>query len=335
MPVTSREIRLKQRPRGMPQASDFELAEASVADPQDGQFLVRNVWMSVDPYMRGRMTEQKSYVESFQIDQPLDGGCIGQVAASKNADFAKGDFVLGQLGWREYWLSGGQGVAKVDPSVAPVEAFLGPLGMPGMTAYAGMTRVLEIKEGDRLFVSAAAGAVGSVACQIGKIKGCYVAGTAGRDEKIEWLLQKAKIDAALNYRTADDLDRGIAEMFPDGIDAYFENVGGDQLESALRCMNDFGRIAFCGMIAQYNEPVPPPGPRSLILAIPRRLKMQGFIVTDHMDLRGQFLQDMGQWMAEGRIQWERTVVEGLENAVEAFLGLFSGENIGKMLVKLA
>ncbi len=335
MSIKNREVRLKQRPTGMPEPSHFELVETELPEPGEGEFLARNIWMSVDPYMRGRMTGQKSYVAPFEVGHALDGGCIAKVVTSRHPQFAEGDYVLGQLGWRDYWISNGQGVAKVNPALAPLEAYLGPLGMPGLTAYIGMLRIAEVQQGETVFVSAAAGAVGSVACQIGKIKGCKVLGSAGSDQKVQWLLETAGIDAAFNYKKVGDLAKTIAEHLPEGIDVYYENVGGEHLEAALRNMRDFGRIAVCGMIAQYNEPVPPPGPRSLILIIPRRLKMQGFIVTDHMDMRPQFLHDMAQWLASGQVRWERTVVEGLEHAADAFIGLFRGENIGKMLVRLA
>jgi len=334
MPVTSREIRFKQRPTGIPTEANFELSETSILDPGEGEFVVRNIWMSVDPYMRGRMTEQKSYVTGFKLGEPLEGGCVGQVVASRHPDFAEGDYVLSLLGWREYWRSDGRGVTKVDASLAPLEAYLGPLGMPGLTAYAGMLRVAEVKQDDTVFVSAAAGAVGSVACQIGKIKGCKVAGSAGSEAKVRWLRETAGIDAAINYKQVPDLAGAVKEMCPTGIDVYYENVGGEHLEAALRNMNDFGRIAVCGMISQYNEPVPPPGPRSLVLVIPRRLRIQGFIVTDHLDMQPDFLRDMAQWLATGRVKWAKTVVEGLERAPEAFIGLFHGENLGKMLVKI-
>ncbi len=332
-PVTSREIRLTRHPTGMPDESTFELAEVTLDEPTDGQILVRNIWMSVDPYMRGRMTGIRTYVDPFQVGQPLDGGCVGQVVASKNNDYSVGDYVFAMNGWREYWLSDGSGIRQVDPALAPIQAYLGVLGMPGLTAYAGMIKIGEVRDGETVFVSAAAGAVGAVACQIGKNKGCRVVGSAGSKEKIDWLLNEAGVDEAFNYKEGD-FNKQLGQACPDGIDVYFENVGGPQLEAALGRMRDFGRVVVCGMIDQYNATSPPPGPRTIINVIPRRLRIQGFIVTDHFDLMPQFIGDMGGWIGEGRMKWKETVVEGIENAPTAFLGLFSGDNIGKMLVRL-
>ncbi len=330
----SREIRLREHPVGMPTTETFELAEVPIPQPGEGQFLVRNIWMSVDPYMRGRMMGLRTYVDPFQIGEPLSGGCVGQVVQSNHDGFAVGDYVMGMLGWREFWVSDGTEVRKIDPAVAPIQTFLGMLGMPGMTAYAGLIRVGKVKEGDTVFVSAAAGAVGSVVCQIAKIKGCRVVGSAGSQQKIDWLRDEAGVDYAFNYKEVDNLGKELAKACPEGIDLYFENVGGAHLEAALGRMNDFGRVAVCGFIDQYNSPTPPPGPRTLINVIPKRLRIEGFIVTDHLDIAPQFFGDMGQWIAEGKIKWKETVVEGLENAPRAFLGLFTGDNIGKMLVQV-
>ncbi len=330
----SREIRLREHPVGTPTAETFELAEVSVPKPGEDEFLVRNIWMSVDPYMRGRMMGLKTYVDPFQIGEPLNGGCVGQVVESNHSDYAVGDYVMGMLGWREHWVSNGREVRKIDPSLAPIQSFLGVLGMPGMTAYAGLVRVGKVAEGDTVFVSAAAGAVGSVVCQIAKVKGCRVVGSAGSQEKIEWLREEAGVDYVFNYKEVDDISKELGKACPDGIDLYFENVGGDHLEAALARMNDFGRVVVCGLIDQYNAPTPPPGPRSFVNIIPKRLRIEGFIVTDHLDITPQFFADMGSWIAAGKLKWRETVVEGLENAPSAFLGLFKGENIGKMLVKV-
>lgn len=330
----SREIRLREHPVGMPTPETFELAEVPIPQPGEGEFLVRNIWMSVDPYMRGRMMGLRTYVDPFQIGEPLSGGCIGQVVRSRNDNFAVGDYVLGMLGWREFWVSDGAEVRKVDPSIAPIQMFLGMLGMPGMTAYAGLLRVGKVAEGETVFVSAAAGAVGSVVCQIAKLKGCRVVGSAGSQQKIDWLRDEAGVDYAFNYKEVDDLSKELGKACPEGIDLYFENVGGAHLEAALGRMNDFGRVVVCGFIDQYNSPTPPPGPRTLINIIPKRLRIEGFIVTDHLDIAPQFYADMGPWIAEGKIKGKETVVEGLENAPQAFLGLFTGENIGKMLVRI-
>lgn len=333
--ITSREIRLASRPAGQPSAENFALATVEMdATPPENRLLVRNLYMSVDPYMRGRMRDARSYTPPFQLDEALTGGAVGEVVASSHADFAAGDVVLHNYGWREYASVHGKGATKIDPSLAPVQSFLGVLGMPGRTAYVGLLDIGQPKAGETVFVSGAAGAVGSLVCQIAKLKGCRVVGSAGSQAKIDWLAEKAGVDGAVNYREVKNLRRAIGAECPDGVDVYFENVGGEHLEATLSLMNDFGRIVVCGMISQYNVTEPAPGPRNLGLLIGRRLRMQGFIVSDHPERTPDFYRDMAGWMAEGKIHWEETVVEGLENAPDAFLGLFHGENLGKMLVKL-
>lgn len=330
----NREIHLKSRPEGMPTEDHFELVETPVPEPKAGQVLVRNIYMSVDPYMRGRMAEGKSYVEPFQIGKPLDGGCVGRVARSENDRFPEGTYVLGSQGWREYYVSDGAELTRIDPDIAPIQAFLGVVGMPGMTAYTGLLKIGRPKKGDTVFVSAASGAVGSVVCQIAKIKGCRVVGSAGSNEKIEWLRSKAGIDHAIHYKKTDDLAAELKERCPNGIDVYFENVGGDHLEAALTNMNQLGRIVMCGLISQYNAEEPPCGPGNLFNVITKSLTVQGFIVSDHMDEYSRFLSDMAEWIQAGKIQWKETVANGIENAPKAFIGLFRGENFGKMLVKV-
>lgn len=332
--LVSKEIHLKNRPEGLPAASDFELAEVTVPAINGGEVLVQNLYMSVDPYMRGRMYDRKSYVPPFQIGQPLEGGSVGRVVASKNEGFKEGDYVSSMLGWREYFVSGGAGLTKIDAELLPIQAYLGVAGMPGMTAYVGLLHIGELKEGDTVFVSAAAGAVGSVVCQIARLKGCYVVGSAGSDEKAAWLVEEAGIDAAFNYRASDDVIAEVGRHFPDGIDVYYENVGGVHLEAALEHMRPNGRIVMCGMISMYNAVKPVPGPTRLPYVISKKLTMRGFIVSDHFDKLGAFIADMGKWMAEGKIKWKETIVDGIENAPEAFIGLFKGENFGKMIVKL-
>ena len=338
--VVSREIRLKERPIGMPAYENFELAEAQIPDPANGEFLVRNTWITVDPYMRGRMTERKSYVPPFELGKALEGGCIGKVVESKNDQFAVGDYVLGMNGWREYWRSDGgssSDVSKIDPNLAPIQLFLGIFGMTGLTAYVGLLRIGQLKEVETIFVSAASGAVGSLACQIAKIKGCYVIGSAGSNEKVKWLINEAGIDYAFNYKELKDgisAELGKVHKSVDGIDLYYDNVGGNHLEAALDHMKTYGRIVLCGMISQYNATSPTPGPMNLFLAITKRLKLQGFIVRDHYDMLNQFHTDMSKWVNEGKIKWKETIFEGLENAPKAFIALFNGENFGKTLVKI-
>ena len=334
--MANREIHLKSRPHGMPTAANFELVETPVPRPGSGQFLVRNVWMSVDPYMRGRMMDRESYVPPFQIGQPLDGGSVGQVVESKHPGFTAGDYVCGFAGggWREFYVSDGTMMQKVDPKLAPLQAYLGVMGMPGMTAYTSLLRIGEPKAGETVFVSAAAGAVGSVVCQIAKLKGCRVVGSVGSNDKVRWLLDEAGIEAAVNYRTCGDLLAAVRKECPRGIDIYYENVGGAHLEVALELMNKYGRLVMCGMISMYNDVEPPPGPRNLVYVVGKSLKMQGFIVSDFLDMVPQFFADMGAWVGAGKIKWRDTVVDGIENAPQAFLGLFKGDNIGKMLVRL-
>ena len=330
----SKEIHLKYRPEGLPAGNDFELVRVAIPETGEGQVLVQNIYMSVDPYMRGRMYDRKSYVPPFQIGKPLEGGCVGWVVDSKNGAFKIGDYVLSMLGWREYFVSSGEGLTKIDPALVPVQAYIGVVGMTGMTAYVGLLHIGELKKGDTVFVSAAAGAVGSVVCQIAKLKGCYVVGSAGSDEKVSWLMEEAGIDAAFNYKTTDDVIAEVGRHFPKGIDVYFENVGGVHLEAALEHMNTKGRIVMCGMISMYNAVKPVPGPTRLPYVISKMLTMRGFIVMDHFDKYGPFIADMGKWIAEGNIKWKETIVDGIENAPAAFIGLFKGENSGKMIVKI-
>lgn len=332
--LISREIHLRRRPNGLPTPDDFSLERVEISEPAEGELIVRNSFMSVDPYMRGRMVDRRSYVPPFALGEVLNGGAVGEVVQSRNERFSEGDRVLSSQGWREYFLSDGKGLQKVDPDLAPIQSYLGILGMPGMTAYVGLLDIGKPEEGETVFVSAAAGAVGSVVCQIAKIKGCRVIGSAGSDAKIGWLKENAGIDGAINYRQAKNLHKALGEQAPDGLDIYFDNVGADHLEAALSHMRDYGRIIACGAIAVYNATEPTPGPRNLGLMIGRRLRMQGFIVSDHGDRRQSFVEDMSSWMAEGKIVWEETIVDGIESAPDALIGLFTGHNIGKMLVKL-
>ncbi|MFW9915718.1 MAG: NADP-dependent oxidoreductase [Candidatus Thorarchaeota archaeon] len=330
----NREIHLKNRPVGMPTEADFELVETPIPKPGPGELLVRNAFFSVDPYMRGRMYDAKSYVPPFQLNRPLSGGCVGQVLQSSNTSFQEGDYVLGFQGWREYFVSNGANLTKLDPTVGPLQAFLGVLGMPGFTAYIGLLEIGKIRDNDTVFVSAAAGAVGSVACQIAKLKGCSVLGSTGSDEKVAWLLDDIGVDAAINYKTVESLRAEIARQCPNGLDVYFENVGSTHLEAALANMNNYGRIIACGMIAHYNATQPVPAPRNLANVISKRLTLKGFISSDHQKRHGDFLKDMHQWLAKDQIKWKETIVEGIANAPAAFIGLFKGENIGKMLVQV-
>jgi NADPH-dependent curcumin reductase CurA len=327
-----REIRLASRPSGWPTPDNFELAEVDVPEPADGQVLVRNVVMSVDPYMRGRMDDVKSYVPPFQIGHALDGGAVGEVVASRAPGFSEGDLVLHNFGWRDYALVTAKYATRVDPDVAPPSAYLGVLGMPGLTAYAGLLEVGQFHEGDTVFVSGAAGAVGSVVGQIAKLRGAKrVVGSAGSAEKVRWLTEELGFDAAFNYKDGPVRDQLFAAA-PDGIDVYFDNVGGDHLEAALAALTLHGRIAVCGMISAYNASEPPAAPRNLAQVIKKRLTIRGFLVSDHADLLEQFASEVGAWVRDGKVRYQETVVEGLENAPEAFLDMLRGKNTGKMVV---
>lgn len=333
IPAVSREWHLVRRPQGWPVAEDFALREVPLnAEPAAGRILVRNLHMSVDPYMRGRMNDAKSYVPPFQLDQPMQGGAVGEVVASAAEGFAVGDHVLHPLGWREYAELDAAHATKVDASLAPLSAYLGVLGMPGLTAYAGLFEVASFKEGDSVFVSGAAGAVGSLVGQFAKIKGASrVIGSAGSDEKVTLLTEKYGFDAAFNYKNAPVAEQ-LPQAAPEGIDVYFDNVGGDHLEAALTSLNAFGRATLCGAIAHYNDTEPAPGPRNLMNVIGKRLRLQGILVNDHAGLQPQFVQDVAGWLRSGQLVADETVVEGVENATEAFLGMLRGENTGKMIV---
>ena len=332
--IKTRQIELKSRPDGVPTKANFQLGEASLSPIVDGEFLVQNEWMSVDPYMRGRMNDSDSYVKPFQIGKPLEGGCVGKVIESRNPDFIVGDYVLGNLGWREKWKSTGEGVSKVNPKLADLQAYLSVLGMTGMTAWAGLTRVAQLKPGSTVFVSAASGAVGSVVCQIAKSMDCRVIGSAGNAKKIAWLREKAHVDEVFNYHESDDLSAKLGSLAPNGIDVYFDNVGGEHLEAALDHMNVHGVIVSCGMISTYNATEPVPAPHNLFKIIGKRVRMEGMLVFDFLDQRDAFVKDMSGWIKSGAIVWEETITDGLENAPEAFIGLFNGDNMGKSLVRI-
>ncbi|GAB2600496.1 NADP-dependent oxidoreductase [Streptomyces capparidis] len=339
IPATGREVRLITRPRGWPEPEDFELAEVPVPEPGPGQVLVRNLHLSVDPYMRGRMDDRKSYVPPFELGRAMDGGAVGRVVASQVPGLPVGTHVLHGLGWREYAVLDARHATAVRTDLGggrsvPLSAYLGVLGMPGLTAYAGLVEVAPMKEGDVVFVSGAAGAVGSTAGQIARLRGASrVVGSAGSSEKVRLLLDEYGFDAAFDYKEAPVAEQ-LKRAAPDGIDVYFDNVGGDHLEAALASFRTHGRAALCGMIAQYNVTEPPAAPRNLALAIGKRLTLRGMIVTDHAHLKDRFLQEVGGWVASGELKFRETFVEGIDNAVDAFLGMLRGKNVGKMVVSL-
>ena len=332
--IESREFHLKQYPKGVPGLDIFQLEKVNLGKLNENEILIKNIWMSVDPYMRGRMVGVKSYAEPFKIGEVLYGGAIGQVIESLHVDYKPGSIVKSMQGWREYYISNGEGLEKIDCERAPPQTYLGIMGMPGMTAYVGLLYIGKVKPEDTVFVSAASGAVGSLVCQIGKMKGCRVVGSAGSEQKVKWLMDEAKIDVAINYKTSVDFDSELSKACPNGIDVYYDNVGGKQLEAALNLMNQSGRIVVCGTISNYNDTEPKPGPSNLRQVLVKRLKMQGFIVSDHIELYPEFIEQMSKWISEGKLKWRETIIEGIENAPTAFIGLFKGDNIGKMLVKL-
>lgn len=334
LPASGREWHLVARPHGWPEAEDFALREAEVTAPAEGRVLVRNLHFSVDPYMRGRMNDVKSYTPPFKLDHPMDGGAVGEVVASAAEGFEVGDHVLHGLGWREYASVPAQHAVKVDASLAPLSAYLGVLGMTGLTAYAGLFEVASFKEGDAVFVSGAAGAVGSQVGQMARIKGASrVIGSAGSDEKVKLLVEKYGFDAAFNYKNGP-VGQQLKDAAPDGIDVYFDNVGGDHLEAAISSFNVGGRATICGMIAQYNNTEATPGPRNLALVIGKRLRLTGMLVNDHKHLQQQFTEDVSGWIASGELKYDETIVEGIEHGYDAFAGMLRGENTGKMIVSL-
>ena len=336
--LASKEWRLASRPTGMPTPENFEMADVTVAEPGPGEVQVRNRWLSVDPYMRGRMIDRKSYVPPFAVGEVLQGGAVGEVVASNHPDYAPGDKVSSMLGWREAFTSSPEAamMMKLPPVGIPEQAFLGVAGMPGLTAYAGFHRIGQPKEGETVFVSGAAGAVGSLVCQMAKIRGCHVLGSAGGPDKMAFLAELG-VDGAIDYKAAADAGariRALKAAAPKGIDIYFDNVGGDHLVAALECARPFARFPICGMISGYNATELQPGPANIINVIPNRIRIEGFIVTDHQDMLGEFMADMSKWIAEGKVTWRETVKDGIGSTVDAFLGLFQGENTGKMLVRL-
>ncbi len=332
--MKSTDVQLKRRPQGMPSPEDFELVRVDVPEPGKGEVQVQNLCMSVDPYMRGRMVDRKSYVPPFQVGETLTGGAIGRIVRSADPDYAEGDIVESHFGWREAFTAPAGQVEKLGELSAPPSAYLGVLGMPGMTAYVGLFGAASLKDGETVFVSGAAGAVGSVAGQIARIRGCRVIGSAGNADKVSWLTRDLGFDYAFDYHDAKLLAE-LRKGAPDGLDVYFDNVGGDHLEAALFHMRPFGRIALCGAISQYNATAPVPGPSNLTLAIGLGLTLRGFIVSHFDDMADDFRRDMAAWIKDGSIKYQETIFDGIDKAADAFIGLFTGANVGKMIVRIA
>ncbi|GHF27812.1 NADP-dependent oxidoreductase [Kordiimonas sediminis] len=326
-----------KRPKGWPEMSDFEVKYSTVPTPGDGEILLKILYLSVDPYMRGRMNDTKSYVPPFELGKPMQGGIVAKVEKSNSDKFTEGDYVVGMGNWAEYMVTDGGGFIKVDPSLAPLSYYLGILGMPGQTAWVGLTAVAGLKKGQNVYVSAASGAVGQVVGQIAKNMGCHVSGSAGDDAKVAYL-KELGFDAAFNYKTADNLNKALAEANPKGIDVYFENVGGPMLEAVLNNMNMFGRIAVCGMIADYNAKSASEvstAPRNMTQMIGKAIRMEGFIVSYYPDACKEWLGVCAEWLKDGKISYKESMVEGIENAPQGFLDMLSGKNFGKQVIKVA
>jgi NADPH-dependent curcumin reductase CurA len=330
--ISSREIRLASRPKGIPTAANFARAQTELKSLPDQQVLVRNLFMSVDPYMRGRMSDRKSYVPPFETGKVMDGGAVGEVVESRAKEFKAGDAVVSNFGWREYFIAAPKDLHLVSRDHQPLSVYLGALGMTGMTAWAGLNLV-DVKAGDVIYISGAAGAVGNVAGQLAKIRGCKVIGSAGSMAKVKFLREECGFDIAFDYKTGPVVEQLKVEA-PDGIDVYFDNVGGEALEAALTTLRVHGRIIACGGISGYNEEKPRPGPANLFNITTKRLTMRGMIVSDSLDRRAEFEKEMGGYLQSGKLKNKETMVDGLDQAEAAFIGLFKGNNIGKMVVKL-
>ena len=336
--TTNRRIELAAHPHGFPQDSDFRLHEGPIPRPGNGQMLCRTIYLSLDPYMRGRMNPGLSYAKGVTLGDVMEGGTVSRVVESKLVDYAAGDLVLTANGWQDYALSDGTGVRTLDPADAPISTAVGVLGMPGHTAYVGLLDHGRPKPGETVVVSAASGAVGAVVGQIAKIKGCRVVGVAGAQEKCDYVTNELGFNACLS-RHRDDLPDALAAACPDGIDVYFENVGGKVFEAVLPCLNTFARVPVCGRIANYNDTEPPPGPnvvpKLMSLTLVRRITFRGFIIHDHRDRVPDFLRDVGGWIRSGELRYREDIVDGLEHAVSAFQGLLQGKNFGKLLVRVS
>ncbi|MGD6817848.1 NADP-dependent oxidoreductase [Metabacillus sp. 84] len=331
--TTQKQIELAQRPNGMPDKDTFRFTEASVPEPNQGEVLIRTLYLSVDPYMRGRMQDTKSYVEPFPLNEVIHGGAVGEVVQSKADGFSRGDTVVGMLGWQEYSAVPAKAIRKIDPDIAPVTTALGVLGMPGLTAYFGLLHIGQPQEGETVVVSGAAGAVGSIVGQIAKIKGARVVGIAGTDEKTQYL-KELGFDETINYKT-DHVEQALEKACPHGIDVYFDNVGGEISDAVYSQLNKFARVPICGAISSYNKAGEDLGPRVQTKLIRSSALMKGFVVGDYSDRFEEGSRQLGAWVQNGSLKYEETIVEGFENIPEAFLGLFKGSNLGKQLVKVA
>jgi len=334
LPQTYRRVVLVRRPPGEPAESDFRVEEVPMPEPKHGEVLVKVAYLSLDPYQRGRMRDAASYAAPVGLGEVMTGGIVGEVVKSSSPRFGVGEIVEDRLGWQEYAIGGAPTMRKVDPSLAPISTANGVLGMPGMTAYFGLLEVGQPKPGETIVVSAASGAVGQVVGQIGKIMGCRVVGIAGGAKKCAFAKDELGFDACVDYKAANDLDAALRAACPNGIDVYFDNVGGEISDAVLRNINFFGRVALCGSISQYNATTPPMGPRLLGTFVGKRVRAQGFIVTDFASRHEAAMRQMGEWIRNGRLKYREDVVQGIDKAPRAFIGMLRGENFGKMLVKM-
>jgi NADPH-dependent curcumin reductase len=335
MAATNRRVLLKSRPQGEPTSADFEIVDGPVPDPQEGEYLSRTIWMSLDPYMRGRMSEAKGYAANAKLGEALGGGTVGQVLKSKNPKFKEGDYVAEYAGWQSYAVSNGAGVMKLDPGVAPISTALSVLGMPGMTAWWGLMQIGKPKAGETVVVSAASGAVGSVVGQLARLHGCRTVGIAGGKAKCDYVVKELGFDACVDYRAAGpNLFKELREAAPKGIDVYFENVGGAVQAAVVPQLNDFARVPLCGLISQYNEMQMNPGPDWRMLLV-KRATVTGFIVSDHFAQMEGFWKEVPPAVKAGKIKYREDIVQGIDKAPEAFIGLLKGKNFGKLLVQVS
>ncbi len=332
----NRQITLAARPVGYPKETDFKLVQTTIPKPEDGHVLLKTLYLSVDPYMRGRMNASRSYAANVEHNEVMVGGVISEVIESRHSHFQVGDIVNANTGWQEYAASGTDGLRKIDPSIAPISTGIGILGMPGLTAYFGLLEVGKLQDGETVFVSGAAGAVGSAVGQIAKIRGCRVVGSAGTDEKIDYITDELGFDAGFNYKNATDYQAKLAELCPDGIDVYFDNVGGQITDAVFPNLRVKGRVVICGQISQYNLENPETGPRFLWHLITQRARIEGFLVFEFADRYAEALPQMAEWIKQGKLKYRETIAEGgIEKAPAAFISMLKGGNIGKQLVKIA
>ena len=333
-PEFNQKIVMKSRPDGYPKLSDFELITAPIPEPGEGEILIKSLWLSLDPYMRGRMNAGSGYAASQELDEVMVGAVVGRVLKSRTPAFAVGDLVEGPLGWQEYGISDGRNLRRVDSDLGPLSTAVGVLGMPGLTAYFGLLTVGNPKPGDTVVVSAASGAVGQVVGQIAKILGCRFVGTAGSQEKVDFIVNELGFDVGINYKTGN-LTQALAEACPQGIDVYFENVGGDMFDAVINNLADFARIAVCGVISQYNANQPVLCPRNTQMLVRHRARMEGFLVFEFANRYEHGRQRLANWIKEGKLIYKEDIVEGIEKAPEAFIGMLSGANFGKLVIRVA